>query len=75
MVSVGIQAEMRMQRAEARPRYTAPPDSPQEGDKLESTNFENTAVFLVSCFQYILVAAVFSIGPPYRKPMWTNGEK
>ena len=59
---------------EVGPRYTAPPDSPQEGDKLESTNFENTAVFLVSCFQYILVAAVFSIGPPYRKPMWTNGE-
>ena len=27
----------------------------------------------MSCFQYILVAAVFSIGPPYRKPMWTNG--
>ena len=26
----------------------------------------------MSCFQYILVAAVFSIGPPYRKPMWTN---
>lgn len=30
-------------------------------------------LFLLSCFQYILVAGVFSIGPPYRKPMWTNG--
>ncbi|KAF6760303.1 P-type ATPase [Ephemerocybe angulata] len=55
------------------PWYSPPPSSPTEGDKLESLNYENTAVFLVSCFQYILVAAVFSIGPPYRKPMWTNG--
>lgn len=23
--------------------------------------------------QYILVAVVFSVGPPYRKPLWTNG--
>ncbi|KAG8690555.1 hypothetical protein FRC08_010493, partial [Ceratobasidium sp. 394] len=29
-------------------------------------------LFLISSYQYILVAAVFSIGPPYRKPMWTN---
>ncbi|KAJ2916792.1 hypothetical protein MD484_g3663, partial [Candolleomyces efflorescens] len=56
------------------PWYTPPPKhTPEDGDKLESTNDENTAVFLISCFQYILVAAVFSIGPPYRKPMWTNG--
>jgi len=55
--------------------YTPPPRTPpSEGDnKLESRNFENTVLFLVSCFQYILVAAVFSIGPPYRKSMWTNG--
>ncbi|KAF4621315.1 hypothetical protein D9613_000774 [Agrocybe pediades] len=56
--------------------YTPPPTSiPSEGrdNKLESTNYENSVLFLISCFQYILVAAVFSIGPPYRKPMWTNG--
>lgn len=56
------------------PWYTPPvmndPDS-DEG-KLAAKNYENSALFLVSCFQYILVAAVFSIGPPYRKPMWTN---
>ncbi|TFK44814.1 Ca-transporting ATPase [Crucibulum laeve] len=55
--------------------YTPPPkaDPSQEGNKLESTNYENSVLFLISCFQYILVAAVFSIGPPYRKSMWTNG--
>ncbi|KXN85349.1 hypothetical protein AN958_11449 [Leucoagaricus sp. SymC.cos] len=57
------------------PWYTPPPQNdPSSGDnQLESTNFENTVLFLISCFQYILVAAVFSIGPPYRKSMWTNG--
>ena len=56
-------------------RYTPPDTSqtPAEG-KLESYNYENTVLFLVSSFQYILVAGVFSIGPPYRQPMFTNGE-
>jgi cation-transporting ATPase 13A2 len=44
-----------------------------EDDHLQAMNYENSALFLISCFQYILVAAVFSIGPPYRKSIWTNG--
>ncbi|QRV79634.1 cation transport ATPase [Ceratobasidium sp. AG-Ba] len=53
------------------PWYTPPvPSSPEGG--LETFNYENTALFLISSYQYILVAAVFSIGPPYRRPMWTN---
>jgi cation-transporting ATPase 13A3/4/5 len=60
--------------ARAQPWYEPPPkNTPVPDGKLEILNYENTTLFLVSCFQYILVAAVFSIGPPYRKPMWTNG--
>ncbi|TIB04331.1 hypothetical protein E3P88_01870 [Wallemia ichthyophaga] len=41
-------------------------------DKLETRNYENSAIFIVSCFQYVLVALVFSVGPPFRQPLYTN---
>ncbi|KAJ3413075.1 hypothetical protein HDV05_008529 [Chytridiales sp. JEL 0842] len=33
---------------------------------------ENTAVFLLSCYQYVAVAIVFCVGPPYRESTWAN---
>jgi cation-transporting ATPase 13A3/4/5 len=55
--------------------YMPPKDTnPTPGDDhLQAMNYENSVLFMISCFQYILVAAVFSIGPPYRKSIWTNG--
>ena len=37
-------------------------------------NSENTALFLVSCYQYILSGIVLSIGPPFRQSMLDNGK-
>ncbi|CAG8502981.1 984_t:CDS:10, partial [Cetraspora pellucida] len=49
--------------------YRKPTFNPDETD---IKNFDNSILFLLSCFQYIIIAAVFSVGPPYRKPMITN---
>ncbi|XP_063173682.1 polyamine-transporting ATPase 13A2 [Candoia aspera] len=35
-------------------------------------NYENTVVFCVSGFQYLILAVVVSKGPPFRKPLYTN---
>lgn len=35
---------------------------------------DNYAVFAVSVFQYITLAAIFSTGYPHRRPMYTNRE-
>ncbi|XP_077866411.1 polyamine-transporting ATPase 13A3 [Saccoglossus kowalevskii] len=34
--------------------------------------YESTVVFYISAFQYIIVAFLFSKGPPFRKPLYTN---
>jgi cation-transporting ATPase 13A2 len=41
-------------------------------DHSNPTNSQNTTLFLISCFQYILSAVVLSIGRPFREPMSRN---
>ena len=36
--------------------------------------YENSAVFIISMYQYIILAVVFAKGKPYRKSMFTNRE-
>ncbi|KAJ4331523.1 hypothetical protein N0V87_009104 [Didymella glomerata] len=51
------------------PWYQPPVLDPEHSNSLNS---QNTALFLVSCFQYILSAVVLSVGRPYREPMARN---
>lgn len=51
------------------PWYTPPEIDP---DELNTSNPENSAVFLISSFQYIFGAVLYSTGLPYRKPVYTN---
>ena len=41
-------------------------------DHSNSRNSENTTLFLVSCYQYILSAIVLSVGKPFRQSMRHN---
>ena len=34
--------------------------------------WETTTIFCISSFQYLFLAAVYSKGPPYRKPFYSN---
>ncbi|XP_013855293.1 probable cation-transporting ATPase 13A3 isoform X2 [Austrofundulus limnaeus] len=43
-----------------------------EIDEHNIQNFENTSLFYVSCFQYLIVAVVFSKGKPFRQPSYKN---
>jgi cation-transporting ATPase 13A3/4/5 len=47
---------------------------PPKLDKEESNskNSQNTTLFLVSCYQYILASVVLSVGPPFRQPITQN---
>lgn len=38
----------------------------------ETAGYENYAVYSVSSFQYIILAFVYSKGPPYRMPLYSN---
>lgn len=41
-------------------------------EKSNVTNSENTTLFLVSCYEYILSGIVLSVGPPFRQAMGEN---
>ena len=43
------------------------------GDDANTRNFQNTTLFLLSSFQYILSSLVLSRGPPFRQTMIKNG--
>ncbi|KFZ06971.1 hypothetical protein V501_06875 [Pseudogymnoascus sp. VKM F-4519 (FW-2642)] len=47
-----------------------PPHLEKEKSNIE--NSQNTTLFLVSCFQYILSGIILSVGPPFRQPIGQN---
>ncbi|KAI9700427.1 MAG: hypothetical protein M1836_002442 [Candelina mexicana] len=53
-----------------RQSWFSPPKLDKEKSNIE--NSENTTLFLVSCYQYILSAIVLSVGPPFRMSMASN---
>lgn len=49
------------------------PSHPDKDDfKNNSKTMENTVVFLISTYQYVTLAFVYSRGPPYRRPISDN---
>ena len=50
-------------------RFVAPE---LDTEKSNIKNSENTALFLISCFQYIFSGIVLSVGPPFRQTMRNN---
>ena len=49
---------------------------PNKADKKDfkknNKSMEGTAIFLISTYMYVIMAFVYSKGPPYRKPISDN---
>lgn len=52
------------------PNRFIPPKLNREKSNVE--NSENSTLFLLSCYQYILSGIVLSVGPPFRQSMTRN---
>ncbi|RKO96700.1 hypothetical protein CAUPRSCDRAFT_217, partial [Caulochytrium protostelioides] len=50
--------------------WYAPPAT--DIDEKGFRSYDNTVVFLLSAFQYLIVALVFNAGRPFRAPAWRN---
>ena len=55
-------------------RFRFTPLVPDKKGIVNALNYEATTMFLISSFQYIVVSFLFSRGPPYRKPIYTNSK-
>ena len=53
-----------------RPWWT--PVDPANPEQEITVNFDTTTIFVISAFQYISIATVFSSGPPFRAPLYKN---
>ena len=51
-------------------RRFIPPHLDRQRSNIE--NSENTTLFLISCYEYILSGIVLSVGPPFRQSMAHN---
>lgn len=52
--------------------WYVPPELNRDESNIKSS--ENTALFLVSCFEYIFSGVILNAGPPFRHPLWENCE-
>jgi cation-transporting ATPase 13A2 len=53
------------------PWYEPYEESPDE-DEIYLASYQNTAVFTVSSFQYLMQAVIYSKGSPFRENMLQN---